>query len=167
VANPKLDRQSVASKAGIQLESILDFLTYQYRSKMPRQTDPNYTLGDLAAGIDSKLGKVLRVLKPGAVGQPKTEVLLKPIIDETTAQTWVRNRAGCHFHSLGSDIPDNEIKDFGSKVVALADTIICAKCQCFPTRRPTGSFWQCECGDVELHPLIPPGAPVGSATPEE
>ncbi|MBI4325446.1 MAG: AAA family ATPase [Chloroflexi bacterium] len=167
VANPKLDRQSVASKAGIQLESILDFLTYQYRSKMPRQTDPNYTLGDLAAGIDSKLGKVLRVLKPGAPGQPKSEVLLKPIIDETTAQTWVRNRAGCHFHSLGSDIPDNEIKDFGSKVVALADMIICAKCQCFPTRRPTGSFWQCECGDVELYPLIPPGTPVGSVTHEE
>jgi energy-coupling factor transporter ATP-binding protein EcfA2 len=165
--NPKLDRQSVASKAGIQLESILDFLTYQYRSKMPRQTDPNYTLGDLASGIDSKLGKVLRVLKPGLVGQPKTEVFLKPIIDEATSHTWVRNQAGCHFHSLGSEISDNEIKEFGSKVVALADTIICAKCQCFPTRRPMGGFWQCECGDVELHPLIPPGSPLGSMNPEQ
>lgn len=167
LTNPKFDRQSVASKAGIQLENILDYLTYQYRCRMPRQTDPNYTLGDLATGIDGRLGKYLKVLKPATAGQPKAEILLKPLIDQATTQTWVRNRAGCHFHSLAGEIPDNEVKDFGSNVVALAETIICPKCQCFPTRRPTGSFWQCECGDVELHPLIPPGAPVGSVISEE
>ena len=165
--SPKLDRQSVASKAGIQLESVLDFLTYQYRAKLPRQTDPNYTLGDLAAGVDSKLGKLLKVLKPGLAGQPKTEVYLKLLIDDSTTKTWVRNRAGCHFHSLGSEISDAEIKDFGKRVLALSELIICGKCQCFPSRRPTGSYWQCECGDVEMHPLLPPGAPLGTVAQEE
>lgn len=160
LAHAKFDRQGIASKAGIQLENVLDFLTYQYRCRMPRQTDPNYSLGDLATGIDSALGKVLRVLKPGPAGQSKAEHLLKPEINDATAQTWVRNRAGCHFHSLGSEISDADIRDFGAKVVSLSDTIICKKCQCFPTRRPTGSHWQCECGETELYPLIPPSAPI-------
>jgi hypothetical protein len=167
LGNPKFDRQSVASKAGIQLENILDFLTYQYRCRLPRQTDPNYTLGDLAAGIDSKLGRHLKVAKTGIIGQPKIEMMLKTLVDNATAQAWVRNRAGCHFHSLSAEISDAEIRDFASKVVCLAETIICAECECFPTRRPTGSFWQCECGKVELHPLIPPGAPLGTVAAEE
>jgi len=45
LAAKKMDRQAVASKTGIQLESILDFLTFHYGCKMPRQSDPNYTLG--------------------------------------------------------------------------------------------------------------------------
>jgi len=100
-------------------------------------------------------------------GQPKTEVYLKLLIDDSTTKTWVRNRAGCHFHSLGSEISDAEIKDFGKRVLALSELIICGKCQCFPSRRPTGSYWQCECGDVEMHPLLPPGAPLGTVAQEE
>ena len=116
-AAPKMDRQSVASKAGIQLENILDFLTYQYRCFLPRQTDPNYALGDLASGIDSKLGNILKIIKKGGNGDPDVEKMLKPLIDQATALPWVRIRAGCHFHILSSEITDSEIKDFGSRVV--------------------------------------------------
>jgi hypothetical protein len=68
LAHVKFDRQGIASKAGIQLENVLDFLTYQFRSRMPRQTDPNYPLGDLASGIDSALAKVLKVIKRRCAG---------------------------------------------------------------------------------------------------
>jgi energy-coupling factor transporter ATP-binding protein EcfA2 len=163
---PKMDRQAVASKAGIQLESVLDFLTFHYGCKMPRQDDPNYTLGALAMGIDSKLGKLLKTLRPGAAGQPKVETLLKAFIDELTNKAWIRNKAGCHFNNLGSEITDAEIKEFGTKVLALADVLVCADCEAFPTSKPSGSFWQCGCGKVELHPLIQPGAPIGSLKEE-
>ncbi len=79
----------MASKAGIQLENILDFLTYQYRCFLPRQTDPNYALGDLASGIDSKLGNILKIIKKGGNGDPDVEKMLKPLIDQATALPWV------------------------------------------------------------------------------
>jgi hypothetical protein len=160
LSEPKMDRQAVASKAGIQLESILDFLTYQYNCKMPRQTEPNFTLGALAMGIDSKLGKLMKTIGPGPNMQGRVETLLKPLIDELTSKSWIRNRAGCHFNSLGSDITDQEIKDFGSKVLTLAEALICPNCEAFPESKRSGSFWQCGCGKVELHPLIQPGAPL-------
>jgi energy-coupling factor transporter ATP-binding protein EcfA2 len=166
LAAGKMDRQAVASKAGIQLESILDFLTFHYGCKMPRQSEPNYTLGALAQGIDSKLGKVLKTLSPGAAGQPKTETLIKTQIDELTAKAWIRNKAGCHFNNLGSEISDPEVKEFGLAVLTLADTLICADCEAFPESRPTGTHWQCGCGKVELHPLIPPGAPLSGVKEE-
>ena len=163
---PKMDRQAVASKAGIQLESTLDFLTFHYGCKMPRQDDPNYTLGALAMGIDSKLGKLLKTLSPGTAGQQKIETMLKTLIDELTNKAWIRNKAGCHFNNLGSEITDAEIKEFGTKVLALADALICPDCEAFPTSKPSGSFWQCGCGKVELHPLIQPGAPVAALNQE-
>jgi energy-coupling factor transporter ATP-binding protein EcfA2 len=157
----KMDRQAVASKAGIQLESILDFLTFQYSCKMPRQADPNYTLGALAAGIDGKLGKLLKSVRSDA-SEPKIETSLKVLIDDATSKNWIRNRAGCHFSNLGSEISDLEVKEFGDKVLALAEALICPKCEIFPQIKPSGSFWQCGCGSVELHPLVQPGAPISS-----
>ena len=46
------DRQAVASKAGIVLESLLDFITIRYRCSVPRNARNEHTLGDLACGID-------------------------------------------------------------------------------------------------------------------
>jgi energy-coupling factor transporter ATP-binding protein EcfA2 len=163
----KLDRQAVASKAGIQLESTLDFLIHRYSCKMPVQDDPNYTLGALAMGIDSKLGKVLKTITPSSGSSSNIETMLKPLIDNATSEGWIRNRAGCHFHDLGSEISDSEIKGFGEKVLGLADALVCAGCKAFPERRPSGSYWQCECGNIELHPLVQPGAPLASLSQPE
>ena len=162
----KFERQIVASKAGIQLESVLDFLTFTYRSKLPRQADPNYTLGDLAGGIDSKLGKVLKAFRTAATHEGKSEVLLKELIDKATAKSWVRNEVGCHFNSMAADVTDSEIREFAELVVQLSETIICEKCGQFPDRRPSGSFWQCPCGEVELSPLVNPGTSLGSIAPD-
>src|SRR5690606_1972984 len=147
------DRQVVASKAGIILESLLDFLTLKYRCSVPRNPSGEHTLGELAQGIDSKLAKELCSRKLPTKGVAKTETMLKPLIDAVTEQGWVRNTVGCHFNSLGSEVTDSEVKFFGNQVLGLADTVICSYCHTLPTKRPSGSFWQCGCGELELVPL--------------
>jgi energy-coupling factor transporter ATP-binding protein EcfA2 len=152
------DRQAAASKAGIILESLLDFLTLKYSCRVPRNARNEYTLGDLAQGIDSKLGKELRSRKSLTMGTAKTESLLKPLLDSALGQHWVRNVVGSHFSSLGSEVTDGEVRQFCGDVLRLADLLICPCCGTLPTRRPSGSYWQCHCGDLELYPLIYPGA---------
>lgn len=160
------DRQVIASKAGIILESLLDFLTLKYRCSVPRNATGEHTLGELAQGIDSKLAKELRSRKSPAKGAAKEETSLKPLIDTATEQGWVRNTVGCHFNSLGSEITDAEVKSFGNQVLSLADALICPYCHTLPTKRPSGSFWQCGCGDLEFYPLVYPGAHPGTVDDE-
>ena len=152
------DRQAVASKAGIVLESLLDFLTLRFRCSVPRNARNEYTLGDLAFGIDSKLSKVLCCRKPTEGEGGKQEIALKPLIDATISAQWIRNCVGCHLNALGSEITDGDVRAFAQHVIALADTLICEGCGALPTRRPSGGFWQCTCGNLELHPLVRPGA---------
>jgi energy-coupling factor transporter ATP-binding protein EcfA2 len=158
IAEATFDRQVVTSKAGIILESILDFLTLKFRCRIPRNSRNEYTLGDLASGIDSKLGKELKNRKSPISGGTKIEKSLKALIDECTREQWIRNSVGCHFSSLGSEVTDNEIREFSQNVLALSDELICGECGTLPTRRPSGSYWECKCGKLELHPLIYPGA---------
>ena len=162
----QFDRQAAASKAGIILESLLDFLTLKYRCRVPRNARNEYTLGDLAQGIDSRLGKELRSRKSPTKGAAKTEMLLKPFVESAMAQHWVRNVVGSHFSSLGSEVTDGEVRKFCEDVLGLAGVLICPCCGTLPTRRPSGSYWQCHCGDLELYPLIYPGADPGSVDDE-
>jgi hypothetical protein len=158
LSKASLDRQAMASKAGIVLESLLDFITLKYRCSVPRNVRNEYTLGDLTHSIDSKLAKVLLCRKPGVAGSEKSNIYLKPIIDAATSAEWIRNCVGCHLHALGSEVPDIDVRNFAQSVLVLAETLICQSCGTLATRRPSGSFWQCSCGELELHPLVCPGA---------
>jgi recombinational DNA repair ATPase RecF len=149
------DRQVIAAKAGIVLESVLDFLTLKYACALPRNPRGEYALGALADGIDKKLATVLRVEMSGAAGT-KQSIELKPLIGAATSAQWVRNAVGCHFTALDSQIPDVEVSRFASAVLALADSIICQGCKSMPDKDKTGSNWQCRCGSVALWPLARP-----------
>lgn len=155
---PVIDRQTVASKAGIILESLLDFITLKYRCPVPRNARNEYTLGDLACAIDSKLSNILHCRKPGISGPVKEDIVLKPLINAATSAQWIRNCVGCHLHGLGSDVSDIDICSFSRSVITLAETLICDSCGMLPSRRPSGSYWQCTCGELELYPLVYPGA---------
>jgi hypothetical protein len=74
------DRQVAASKAGIILESLLDFLTLKYRCSVPRNPSGEHTLGELAQGIDSKLAKALVSRKPQQKGPLKRRRHSKPLL---------------------------------------------------------------------------------------
>lgn len=147
------DRQVVASKAGIVLESILDFLTIKYSCALPRNGRNEYTLGDLVGGIDSKLSKLLKIKKNN------NETHLKPLLDASVSAQWIRNCVGCHFNLKGSDVTDQEVIDFAKAVIAIADAVICPDCFSWP-KKNSGSYWHCSCKDnqLELHPLTQPGA---------
>jgi hypothetical protein len=162
----QFDRQASASKAGIILESLLDFLTLKYRCRVPRNARNEYTLGDLAQGIDTRLGKELRCRKALTNGASKTDGLLKPLLDSAMGQHWVRNTVGSHFSSLGSEVTDSEVRQFCDDVLRLAALLICSCCGGLPTRKPSGSYWQCHCSELELYPLIYPGADLGSVDDE-
>ena len=166
LAQPVWDRQAVASKAGIVLESLLDFLTLKYRCLVPHNARNEYTLGDLAAGIDAKLSKTLCCRLPSGDDGDKVELVLKPLIDAATSAHWVRNCVGCHLNALGSEISDSDVRTFGQDVIALAKTLICDSCGALPSRRPSGSHWQCTCGNLELHPLVKPGADLRTVADE-
>ena len=158
VGQAQFDRQVAASKAGIVLESLLDFITLKYRCAIPRNIRNEYTLGDLVGGIDSKLRKELRHRKPMVAGGPKLDLQLKSAIDTIASTQWIRNCVGCHFSALGSEVCDEDVRSFCQHVLALSDDLICTFCGTLPTRRPSGSYWQCRCGELELYPLIYPGA---------
>ncbi len=162
----QFDCQTVSSKAGIVLESLLDFITLKYRCKIPRNANNEYSLGDLATGIDSKLGKELRSRKPSSASGTKTDTPLKPLIEACTADQWIRNTVGCHFSTLGMEITDEDVRQFSKNVLRLASELICDKCGTLPTRRPSGSNWQCQCGEIELYPLVYPGADPGTVDDE-
>lgn len=155
IAKPGGDRQVVAAKAGIVLESVLDFLTLKYACALPRNPRGEYALGALADGIDKKLAGVLRVETTDAAGA-KQSIELKPLIGAATSAQWVRNAVGCHFTALDSQIPDVEVSHFASAVLALADSMICQGCKSMPDKDKTGSNWQCRCGSVALWPLARP-----------
>jgi energy-coupling factor transporter ATP-binding protein EcfA2 len=147
------DRQAIASKAGVVLESMLEFITRKYRCLLPYDGTAEHTLGDFVGGIDSKLSKLLKIKKNGK------ETELKPLLDTSISAQWIRNCVGCHFNLKGSDVTDQEVKDFANSVIEIADSIICPDCYSLP-KRNSGSFWHCSCKDnqLELHPLTQPGA---------
>lgn len=157
IESATIDRQAVASKAGIVLESLFDFITLKYHCPVPRNVRNEFTLGDLASGIDSRLSKELRSSKISSDGN-RSDTPLKSLIDACVSEQWVRNAVGCHFSSLGSEIADGDVRKFCQAVLELAGRLICDSCEMLPTRRPSGSKWQCSCGKLELYPLIYPGS---------
>jgi len=114
VAAPRLDRQAVASKAGVLLEQLLDGLTLQYGCKLARKRDPAYTLNELANALDGKLLKLLKTEQTDSVGCVSQSTELKPLIEAATEFSWVRNQVGAHFNANAAGIADNMVRELDS-----------------------------------------------------
>lgn len=154
----KVDRQLIASRAGILMEQLLDDLTMRYGMKLPRKQTPRYTLGELAGGIDKGLGRLLRVEHLDINGVVTQTIPLSPLIEAATADAWIRNQVGAHFNSDAAGISNSMIQTFGSNVLAFADAILCEHCHQLPNKNKSGSYWECGagCGKVRLYPLVAP-----------
>jgi hypothetical protein len=154
VATP-FDRQAVASKTGIFLESLLDQLALLYECKVPRKPEPSYTLGELLDSFGKKLLSALKSELHIDVA-PATATALKPLIDDVAAFSWIRNQVGCHWNMTGFDVPDADVLKFAERTLALAGAIICPKCGSLPTKSKSGTYWQCRCKEgkgLRLYPL--------------
>ncbi len=158
VAAPKVDRQAIASRAGILLEQLLDELTLRYQCRLPRKQLARYTLGELADCIDKNLQKLLRVEHLDDAGIITKSIDLIPLIKSVTADTWIRNQVGAHFSPDSAGISDNMVRTFGENVLAFADAILCEKCHQLPTKNKSGSYWECGggCGKIRLYPMVAP-----------
>lgn len=165
LSSTPMNRQALASRAGILLESVLDLITLRYKCRVPRIATNEYTLGDLVNAIDSKLSSALKIRKMGEAGAIE-EIVLKDLFGRATRQTWVRNAVGCHFNRLGSEVSDSDVKDFANDTLTLATAIVCGRCGSLPTKRPSGSYWECGCGKLEMLPLIQPGGDPRSVADE-
>lgn len=153
IANEPFDRQAAASKGGIFLESLFDFLTIQYQSPLPRRADNEYTLGDFQGAFSTKFLKALTVTD-AKNGNQVTE--LRPLIEDIFSQTWLRNQVGCHFNINGLNLADTDVSRFLNGVIAMGKALICDGCGELPRRKKEGSFWQCSCGALQMLPLERP-----------
>ncbi len=154
----RLDRQAAASKAGVLLEQLLEELTLRYGCKLARKKEPSYTLGELANALDGKLLKLLRTEQIDGAGAVTQTGELKPLIDAATEFAWVRNQVGAHFNVNSAGIPDNMVREFTRRALALADALVCPVCGQLPKKDKSGEYWQCggSCGARRLRPLQAP-----------
>jgi len=160
------DRQDVASRAGILLESILDTLALQYGCRTRHTRNDDHTLVELSNAC-SRLFRKLQIGKsPQLVNVPLTKEQVREATEEDFAITcpldifstiqdssFVRNQVGCHYSLSGMEISDEEVEGFGDDVLSLATGITCQNCGTLPGRN-RGTHFACPCGLTKLMPLI-------------
>jgi hypothetical protein len=160
LAAEPIDRQGLASKAGVLLEAALRELCLLYKCKMSFNAEGQHTLGEYLNGIDSKLRKLMKCVtntngaSASTVSQT-TDIL--PLLEAVDSLAWIRNQVGAHFNLAGMDLTDTQIADFAKSTCALLDNLVCLQCGELP-RKNTGSFFSCGCKARELHPLTSLGA---------
>jgi hypothetical protein len=156
-----IDRQSLASKAGVLLEAVLRHLCILYECRLPLKASGGHTLGEYLSGLDSKLRKLIRCVATcqGTLPGQKVEVAveIKPLLDAIESTTWVRNLVGAHFSLSGMDVTDGQVVQFATATTALLEALVCSQCGELP-RKNSGSYFVCACKAQQLHPLTSPGA---------
>jgi len=156
LASSPFDRQSVASKAGVLLESMLDFLALKYACRVPRLPEPIYTLSQLFDSMNKKLKKTLRTDVLDKNGSVSVSLEVEALLHQLEAGAFVRNQVGAHYNQTGALLADEEVRVFGEHTLTFADLLICAECGGMPTRDHSGSYWECACTRKRLHPLKEP-----------
>ncbi len=161
LAADPIDRQAVASKAGVLLEAGLREICLLYRCKLPLDAEGRHTLGDYLSGLDSKLRAVMKCIstKQASSGSTTTDVTttLRPLLEAIESTTIVRNLVGAHFNPLGMNLVDSEVKEFATATITLLDALVCHSCGELP-RKNQGSYFTCGCKAQQLYPLTSPGA---------
>ncbi|WP_292806470.1 AAA family ATPase [Methylotenera sp.] len=155
------DRQITASKSGVLLEAVLDYLALQYRCRVARTHDGSYTLGELLDGTES-LFKKLEVHRPDvdAAGQPFTPPKYTisnsvDILNQLRSLVFLRNQVGAHFNLAGSAVPDTDVQQFADLTVKLAESLSCKTCGQIPGKKMT-TYFKCSCSsplEVMVLPL--------------
>ncbi|MDP2035139.1 MAG: AAA family ATPase [Polaromonas sp.] len=150
IKNMPFDRQAAASKAGVLLEAILDYLALHFRCRVPRSPDNSYTLGELLDGT-ATLFKSLEIHRPkiDATGQvivptDYDKCSVSTIVASLRASSFVRNQAGAHYNIAGSAISDNDVSDFAALAVQLTEAVSCGTCGQIPSKK-TATHYQCSC----------------------
>ena len=147
-------RDVIASQAGQLFESLLEFISRNYRCKVPHVIEPRFTFGELASAPNNKLKQNLMIVRQQ--GNSATEIMLGPIYGKLDQAIHVRNLVGCHFNQWAGELSDQDVQDMAELALELADTLICQDCGSLPTSNKSGSYWECSCKQTRLYPLQQP-----------
>jgi hypothetical protein len=158
------DRQIVASKSGIFLESMLEFLARMYECRLPLKARSGYTLGELTSCFSSKkLLPALTIERPtiqkdsaGIDKEVWVSTPLAPLIASIKQWAEVRNLVGCHFNELGALSIDKDVEELANATLALGDTMVCPEGGDFPSRDDSGKYHETRSKKVRLHPFVEP-----------
>lgn len=165
IGEPVLDRQGVSSKAGILLESILDDLALLYECSLPHNIKNEHTLGALIDGCRRLFSRHNLTVQINAnwnvVGQPENwqATAVRAAYDRVDSLRFIRNEVGCHFSTPGMEIPDREVRDFGTATIALVEALTCPNCGLLATKTETdGTHLRCSCAKkaVRMTPVTVP-----------
>ena len=147
-----LDRQAVSSKAGILLESILDDLALLYECSLPHNKLHTYTLGTLLDGCSKLFSRHNLTVQINTNWNTNDQsenwqaTAAKAALDSVNALQFIRNQVGCHFNAPGMDIPDNDVREFGSSTIELVEALTCPNCGALATKKATdGTHLRCSC----------------------
>jgi hypothetical protein len=159
------DRQDVASRAGVLLESIFDTLALQYGCRTRHTRNDDHTLMELSNACSRLFGRLQIGKSPHLVNGPLTKDQVTQAVEENFTITcpldifsrikdssFVRNQVGCHYNISGMEISDDEVEEFGVHVLSLAVGITCQNCGTLPGRN-RGTHFACPCGLTKLTPL--------------
>lgn len=159
----QFDRQSVASKAGVLLESLLDFLALQFGCRLPRKHEAAYTLRELSDCFKKELLAQLKaereVSQPdgsGSIVTTTVTVALGPIIDGIKALAIIRNEVGGHYNVNGAGVTDKEVETFGNLALQLGESLICPVGGDLPSKKDSNVCWRSRKGNLRLFPLTHP-----------
>jgi ABC-type transport system involved in cytochrome c biogenesis ATPase subunit len=161
---PPFDRQVVASKAGVFLESMLDFLARLYECRLPLKANSVYTLGELTACFSSKrllpaltIERLTRQKDPaGKEEDVWVKIPLAPLIAKIKQWAEIRNLVGCHFNEVGAHCTDADVEELAKATLDLGDALVCSEGGDFPSRSDSGSYHETKSKKVRLHPFVEP-----------
>jgi ABC-type Mn2+/Zn2+ transport system ATPase subunit len=160
-----LDRQSVASKAGVLLERALTELVLAYGLRIRRTWHGDNTLGELIRACQGLFGKnnLTTAINRNwrSDGQEKDFVTtdLKSCFDQIVELEFIRNEEGCHFRTETMDASDAEVRLFGSATANLVQRLFCPNCGQIATKaNKTGTGLRCSCKKqaVQMTPVKVP-----------
>jgi predicted ATPase len=154
-------RENISGASGRILENILDFLTLNFSSKLPRKAKNDYQLSELLDGLSKELLKVLKVEhftkdKAGNYITMLKQVDLKPTVDKLKQLKAIRNQVGAHYNFDGSFVGDSDVEEFGKTTIEFADLLICPESGALPDKNKSGSYWETKSGSIKLYPLFDP-----------
>ena len=150
-----MDRQTVAAKAGVLMENVLDALVLNYGCSVAKKRDGENTLSELVNAFQKTGFKV--TVETGESGKEGwassgTTKELKPTYERFMKTLATRNDVGAHWKDLGQDASDVEVKEFAEASLALLDVLLCPKCHALP-KTMKSDWWQCPCGRTRTNPV--------------
>lgn len=139
------DATTIASKSGIVLERVLDFLTGIYQCSLPRNpgAEQRWTLDNYKTGLkqEKKLLAALRCDHLDDTGAVTATHSLAPLLEDIFDRLQFRNAIGCHYKELTSCFDEiGEACKLGRATLALVDALCDEKDQ-LPEKRNDGESW--------------------------